>query len=459
MKLMGRMGLLAVAGRALNTVVSVIVFSFLDLLDAVLCFVYKIADFAVDREWKACYCSISSSGDIFARGGRGPGRGRGGRSNVLRLCPATNCLHLDSISDTLHFRPYLVSDLASIILKKYAAHNVPTQAILEIPSRKTKHRAAPRWSDCDCHTCNSWSTCGESQSRNLYVRAEGNLLKPEEDVVFIHGFISSSGFWTETVFEEFSEAARSKYRLLAVDLLGFGRSPKPDESLYTMTEHVEMIERSVLRQHGVRRFHIVAHSLGSVLALALAARHPDSVISLTLLAPPYFPGGEGDGGQAVMRRVAPRRVWPPMVFAASMACWYEHVSRTICLVICRQHRLWNYIFRLLTLNRIRTFLIEGFMCHTHNAAWHTLHNVICGNTEKMDRDLDALRDQLKCHVTIFHGENDELVPVECSYAVQSKVPRAHLKVLRGKDHITMVVGRQNTFAAELEQIWKNAKGD
>ncbi|XP_020582708.1 LOW QUALITY PROTEIN: probable lysophospholipase BODYGUARD 3 [Phalaenopsis equestris] len=442
---MGRMGLLAVAARALNTAVSIIVFSILDLLDVLLCLVYKLVDFMVEREWKPCYCSFSSSGDIVAKGGGG---GRGGRSNVP----------LDTISDTLHFRPYFVSDLASIIFKKYAIHNIPPQAILEIPSHKAKPRPSPRWSDCDCHTCNAWSTSGDPLSRTLYVRAEGNLVPPEEDVIFIHGFISSSRFWTETVFGEFSEAARSRYRLLAVDLLGFGRSPKPDESLYTMREHVEMIERSVLRQYGVRRFHIVAHSLGSVLALALAARHPNSVLSLTLLAPPYFPGCEGNGEQAVMRKVAPRRVWPPMAFAASMACWYEHVSRTICLVICRQHRLWNYIFRLLTFNRIRTFLIEGFMCHTHNAAWHTLHNVICGNMEKMNRDLDILRDQLKCHVSIFHGENDELVPVDCSYAVRSRVPRAHLKVLKGKDHITMVVGRQKSFAAELEQIWKNAKG-
>lgn len=446
----GRMGLLVSAGQVVNTAVSFVVFIFLDLLDAVLCIIYKLADFAVDWEWKPCYCSISSSGNIVATGGSRSG------CNVLRLCASTNRLHLESISDTLHFRPYLISDLVSLISKKYSGHN-RSPAILEIPGRKPKPRTAPRWSDCDCRTCNEWSVGKESVPRSLYVRVEGSLAGTKEDVVFIHGFISSSAFWTETVFGEFSEAARSRYRFLAVDLLGFGRSPKPEESLYTIQEHLEMIERSV-HQQGVRSFHIVAHSLGSVLALALASRHPDSVLSLTLLAPPYFPAAEGEeGGLAVMRKVAPRRVWPPMAFAASMACWYEHVSRTICLVICRQHRLWDFIFRILTLNRIRTFLIQGFMCHTHNAAWHTLHNVICGNAEKMERYLAALRDRLKCHVNIFHGEKDELVPVDCSRAVRSRVPRARLRVLAGKDHITMVVGRQKAFAAELEEIWNLAK--
>ena len=109
-----------------------------------------------------------------------------------------------------------------------------------------------------------------------------------EDVLFIHGFISSSAFWTETLFPNFTSAAKSKYRLFAVDLLGFGRSPKPRDSLYTLREHLEMIERSVLEAHKVKSFHIVAHSLGCILALAIAVKHPGSVKSLTLLAPVSF---------------------------------------------------------------------------------------------------------------------------------------------------------------------------
>lgn len=107
----------------------------------------------------------------------------------------------------------------------------------------------------------------------------------QENVLFIHGFISSSLFWSETLFPNFSNKAKSCYRLFAVDLLGFGRSPKPSESLYTLREHLEMIERSVLEAHKVKSFHIVAHSLGCILALALAVKHPQSVKSLTLLAP------------------------------------------------------------------------------------------------------------------------------------------------------------------------------
>ncbi|KAL6004315.1 putative lysophospholipase BODYGUARD 3 [Asimina triloba] len=105
------------------------------------------------------------------------------------------------------------------------------------------------------------------------------------------------------------------------------------------------------------------------------------------------------------------------------------------------------------MTQIRTFLIDGFFCHTHYAAWHTLHNIIYGSASKMDGYLDAVREKLKCQVTMFHGRDDELLPVECSYAVQSKIPRAQVKVIEKKDHITLVVGRQKAFARELEEIW------
>ena len=44
------------------------------------------------------------------------------------------------------------------------------------------------------------------------------------------------------------------------------------------------------------------------------------------------------------------------------------------------------------------------------------------------------------------------------YNVQSKIPRARIKVIEKKDHITIVVGRQKAFARELEEIWRNSSG-
>lgn len=107
--------------------------------------------------------------------------------------------------------------------------------------------------------------------------------------------------------------------------------------------------------------------------------------------------------------------------------------------------------------RIRTYLIEGFLCHTHNGSFHTLHNIIFGSGAKLESYLDHVRDHVDCDVAIFHGGKDELIPVECSYSVKSKVPRATVHVIPDKDHITIVVGRQKDFARELELIWQRSQ--
>lgn len=404
----GDQSLLTLAGELLNSVVSFIVFSFLDVLDVVLCLVYKLIDYFIEAEWKPCYCCSSYAGSMVA-GGRGGGSSfllsvsRGPK--VVRLCSAK--LQLEDVSDTLYSRPSRVSEFsrkATVAVAANTSMSVKSPAppaasfavsanVIEMLRGKIdgrRHRRPqpiPLWSDCDCKVCNSWSRSsspgGESR---LYVHADGpgdgRRGTTSTDVLFIHGFISSSTFWTETVFQEFTEETRSRHRLFAVDLLGFGRSPKPADSLYTLREHVDMIEKSVLQVHDIKSFHIVAHSLGCIIALALAVRHPDAVKSLTLLSPvsnpllihqlkhfsifyifqllmnpiqwrqPYFPVPRGEEPtQFVMRQVAPRRVWPAIAFGASMACWYEHVSRTICLLICKNHRIWDYLFKFFTRNR------------------------------------------------------------------------------------------------------------
>ncbi|WVZ57455.1 hypothetical protein U9M48_007838 [Paspalum notatum var. saurae] len=459
---------LASAGRAANEAVSFVVFLLLDALEVVLCVAYKVADYAAEGAWRPCYCSRASSAAALGAatgGGKIVVSERGGSSKVVSMLSATR-LHLEDISDTLYTRPSVLA--AAACSSAASQQQSPRRGVVTVHSAivqmlrgksggAAKHHRpypSPRWSDCHCANCNPADTS------RLFVHVEApppqatEAESTEADVLFIHGFISSSGFWTETVLPHVSPAARSRRRLFAVDLLGFGRSPKPADSLYTLREHVEMIERSVIQRHGVRSFHIVAHSLGSILALALAVKYPAAVRSLTLVAPPYFPVPRGEvGTQYVLRTVAPRRVWPPIAFGASVACWYEHLSRTVSIVLCKHHRLWELAFRVFTLYRVRTYLMDGFFCHTHIASWHTLHNIICGSAGKIDRCLEVVRDQLTCDVTVYHGSDDELLPVQCSYAVKAKVPRAQVRVIDGKDHVTIVVGRQKGLARELEEIW------
>ncbi|KAJ3682067.1 hypothetical protein LUZ60_014640 [Juncus effusus] len=472
---------MVLAGTTINELLSLIIFTFLDLLDVIFCFIFKLIDYVMESEWKPCYCS-SSPRDMITGIGKILVSESGG-SKVVTLS-SSNKLQLEDISDTLYSRASLLSDVSKSTVNELrrlkivsswdgptvlssrcgngkAVRNTTTftvnSTIIQMLQGKIgahKSHFVPRWSDCHCTACNPLS------SNTLFVKAQGPKDdKMVEDVLFIHGFISSSAFWTETVFPNFSVSTKSRYRMFAVDLLGFGSSPKPADSLYTLREHIEMIEKSVLDPYKVKSFHIVAHSLGSIIALALAVKYPGAVKSLTLIAPPYFPVPEGEQNptQYVLRKVAPRRVWPLIGFGASIVCWYEHLSRAVCLLFCKNHRFWDVMVKLVTFNRVRTYLMDGFFGHHHIGSFHTLHNIICGGAGKVEKYLDIVRDQLNCSVTVYHGKNDELLPIQCSYSVKFKIPRARVKIFDRKDHVTIVVGRQKAFARELEEIWDSAK--
>ena len=69
----------------------------------------------------------------------------------------------------------------------------------------------------------------------------------------------------------------------AVDLLGFGRSPRPDEASYDVECHLHALLPLVAPGSLV-----VAHSTGAVLASALAVRHPPLVRGLLLIGAPLY---------------------------------------------------------------------------------------------------------------------------------------------------------------------------
>lgn len=122
-------------------------------------------------------------------------------------------------------------------------------------------------------------------SLNLTDPFSKSRVKSIENVIFLHGFLSSSSFWTETVFPNLTEPIKRDYKLFAIDLLGFGRSPKPRDCFYTLKDHLEMIEKSVICPFELNSFHLVAHSMGCVIAMALAAKYSNCVKSITLVAP------------------------------------------------------------------------------------------------------------------------------------------------------------------------------
>jgi haloalkane dehalogenase len=72
-------------------------------------------------------------------------------------------------------------------------------------------------------------------------------------------------------------------RCIAVDLIGMGRSDKPDNS-YTFLEHVDYISRFI-GQLGLKDIVIVGHDWGMAIGLHYAMNHPDNVKGVAMIEP------------------------------------------------------------------------------------------------------------------------------------------------------------------------------
>ncbi|MEB3291576.1 MAG: alpha/beta fold hydrolase [Synechococcales bacterium] len=100
-------------------------------------------------------------------------------------------------------------------------------------------------------------------------------------ILFIHGFGAAIGHWRNNL-----QAMSQHYPVYAIDLLGFGASQKGAASYGTAVwvEQVYEFWRSLIRQPVV----LVGNSLGSVVCLGLAAKHPEMVRGITFINLPDF---------------------------------------------------------------------------------------------------------------------------------------------------------------------------
>ena len=108
-----------------------------------------------------------------------------------------------------------------------------------------------------------------------------------DPVLMIHGLGGTSNFWTPVL------PALARFRTVRPDLPGSGRSHRVEGAL-----SIDRFVRALMRvcgAAGVERAHIVAHSMGTIVALHLAVLEPKLVRSLALFGPLTAPPDSNRG--------------------------------------------------------------------------------------------------------------------------------------------------------------------
>lgn len=244
--------------------------------------------------------------------------------------------------------------------------------------------------------------------QELYVA--GDTGKGSKVLVLLHGIEGASSYWDKLV-----PVLASEYRVITIDLLGFGASPKPKNIAYSLDDQVEWLHRTLVAR-GITRCEMAGHSLGSLVAMAYTGAYPDEVSELTLIAP-VFHDKEISKRKMILR-------W------LNVFNYFSNVNRLI-----------SEVTRAVGYSRISTLI------PTARSITNAIHSQ---NPIEL-----AARVESK-PVNILYGTKDTFIHEAQIRSVASKLPRARVVALPGGTH-NFALFQPDKFLAMFKPGMKFAK--
>ena len=118
---------------------------------------------------------------------------------------------------------------------------------------------------------------------NLSLTQHPSTLTDAPHIVLVHGMGSASTAW-----KPLTPFLQERFNVITVDLPGHGQTPMIAGQSMDPISIGELVVREVKEQLGVTEFDVIGNSWGGWIALEMAASFPDSVRSVTALAPAGF---------------------------------------------------------------------------------------------------------------------------------------------------------------------------
>ena len=222
-------------------------------------------------------------------------------------------------------------------------------------------------------------------------------------VLLLHGLGASHRYWGAS-YDVLSYGGR----VVTPDLLGFGSSPRPATG-YTADAHVDALEATLDWLGIVEPVLIGAHSVGSLVALAFAARHPERVSGIVAAGPPFYPD------PATARRSIGNSGWLQRKLAEG-----RPAAQRVCHFMCRHQRLVGPAARL-TSHRMPLGVLADGMQHSWASYSETFASFIAAAPS------DAWLSQIRAPVRLLAGRNDPVLA------------QRHLEALaRAHDHVSLL---------------------
>lgn len=120
-------------------------------------------------------------------------------------------------------------------------------------------------------------------ARNLHVGYHRKGTAGAPVVVLLHGLGCTHEVWEDTI-----KKLPGHMSVVALDLLGFGNSPRPRLPLHHNYIHARSVIKTLRKLNYTNNIILVGHSLGGLIAIEAARQRPDMWQQLILCGPPIY---------------------------------------------------------------------------------------------------------------------------------------------------------------------------
>jgi pimeloyl-ACP methyl ester carboxylesterase len=247
-------------------------------------------------------------------------------------------------------------------------------------------------------------------SMQVHYREEGDLTDTLP-IVLIHG----TGASLHT-FDDWSADLKKDYRVLRMDLPGFGLTGPFPHRQYSMENYVHFLEH-FLAAKGISKCILGGNSLGGQIAWHFAVKNPDSVDKLVLLnAAGYrYESDSKPLAFTLARMPVVNKIFtfitPRAVVQKSVESAYADKSKPSVALVDRYFEL-----------ALRAGNRQAFVDRMQNRPVENPVHLIKG---------------IQQPTLVLWGEKDEVIPVEMAYRFQEDLPRDTLVILENSGHVPM----------------------